>query len=74
MRAALEAHGNLAAVAQAADLRAADYRQAGRVAHFTAVAGDGRAPLAVELNLPGRHWIEKKDINPARLKGIFIKT
>jgi UDP-N-acetylmuramate--alanine ligase len=44
--------------ADAADLRAVDYRQAGRTAYFTAVAADGRAPLAVELNLPGRHNVQ----------------
>ncbi len=44
--------------AEAADLRATDYRQAGRKAHFTAVAADGHPPLAVELNLPGRHNVQ----------------
>ena len=38
-----------------ADVRAADYRQEGCVSHFTVHRGPGEPPLAIELNLAGRH-------------------
>jgi UDP-N-acetylmuramate--alanine ligase len=44
--------------AEEADLRATDYRQSGRKAHFTVVAADGHPPLDVELNLPGKHNVQ----------------
>ena len=40
---------------EAADLRATDFRQDGRVSRFTVTRPGGAAPLEVELNLAGRH-------------------
>jgi UDP-N-acetylmuramate--alanine ligase len=43
--------------AATADVRAADVRRAGLQSHFTALR-EGRAPLELTLNLPGRHNVQ----------------
>jgi UDP-N-acetylmuramate--alanine ligase len=41
-----------------ADLRASDFRQEGRVSHFTVTRPGGAPPLQVALNLAGRHNVQ----------------
>jgi UDP-N-acetylmuramate--alanine ligase len=43
---------------EGADLRASNFRQSGRVSHFTVTRPGGAPPLEVELKLAGRHNVQ----------------